>query len=392
MTNMDLKTHRILTALLYITFSVGLMVLIVMGDEERWLTISLYLVIIGLATFSHYRYYSNVEVMSQGKIFLVIEMLLTYAVIYTDRSTYEQIFLLILVGDCIFAYDYSYSFKYVLGSYGMYYFLGIVIFPLVIGRDYPFDFIEDMVIALPVVAVLYITRYQINGKMRYDRLLEERNDAYEQLRLSAEKIEAYAVNEERARIALMLHNSLGHLLVATSMSLQAEKMERVSQGQIDHDAFEEVEKSIQKAMNLLRKTVEGDVDLLGTMTLSEVMDMLVSDVANNVGIRVEYHPGEIDRIPENLKAVVYNSVLESVTNALKHSGGSCICISFDSSETEVSIEIRDNGKGNEDFTGGYGTARLKKDIEALGGTYSILSDEGCTVTVSLPYRRGRNES
>ena len=385
MVNMDINTHRILTALLYVTFGGGFLVLFLSGDGISWLPIGLYTATMVVASYSHYNYYHAEKTEEMGKVFLVIEIALVFAVTLFDKSDYEHVFILLVIGDCIFAYSYLYSISFAVIVYGSFYPLMIWLSPLIIGIPFKNDYLEDVVIVALVLTMLYMTKYQIVSRMKYDQLFAERNSAYEQLKISAKRIEAYAVKEERARIAMMLHNSLGHMLVATNMTLQAEKMELVSQGKIDKKAFTEVEVSIQKSMSLLRKAVEGEEDELLAMSLNEIMKLLVSDVANNLGMQVHYEQIDIEQVPEAYGVIVYNVVLESVTNALKHSEGTHINISLMAERSKIVIQIKDNGKGVDDFVYGFGTSRLKEQVERVGGTYKLTSDEGCNVTAIIPF-------
>lgn len=385
MDNIDRSTHKLMTGVLYGTSTVGLILLIiVVKSPYKWVPILLHLTAVSLALYSHKKYYSHKMVNPIAKKFLVVELILMFGVILFGMHDYEHIFLLLVVGDCIMAFDYRFSLPFTVITYLIYYPLVHYIYPFVTGVAYGTDYVDDVMIVGFVVLALFIAKRQTQEKVRYNILLEERNEAYAELARFSEKIEESAINDERSRIALMLHNTIGHMLVATNMRLQAEKMELISAGTLQTDAFGDVEKSIQRTMSLLRQTVEGEEDYLLAMPFDEIMHLFIEDVVNNSQVQVHYEADNVGEIPESLKRLVFNIVMESITNSLKHAAATNIKVSIKCQSSKVTIEVSDDGVGFKDIRYGFGTRRLKELIEQKGGSYSLRSDNGCSVFTSLP--------
>jgi signal transduction histidine kinase len=220
--------------------------------------------------------------------------------------------------------------------------------------------------------------------VKYDALLVKSNEAYKNLKKYSAKVEELAVVEERNRIALILHNSIGHSLTSIMLSLQAEKMELVSKGKINKKAFGNVEKLIQEAMTLLRKTIESADDFMKDMPFDELMDMFIRNAANNTKANIRYEANKTNFIKDGQRSVIFNVVIESITNAMKHSQCEHIIVKINGYEDKISIEIMDDGYGFKSIDYGYGITKMKEQVEEIGGSYEINSKAGCQVKVILP--------
>lgn len=376
MGNMDQKTHSFLTILLYFTFLCGYSVILLLNSNPAK-PLLIFTIILVLTIYNHNKYYRYCQVNDKGKIFLAVNMILIYILLYFDYSNYEQLFILVLLGDCIFAYDMKFSIKYVLFINITYYpYAYFVLYKRPVG-DYTGDLLRDIVIISFMVLILYVAKHQMNERMKYNKILIERNNA-------VQKIREMTLNEERNRISFILHNSLGHLLVSTNMSLQAEKMELISEGKIHKNSFLQTEKQLREAMSLLRRTIENRDDLLFGFSLENLIDMFLSDVSNNTKIKINYQKTGIASITERYKNVVYNTILETVTNSLKHSNCSEIDLQLYAAETEIKLRISDNGQGFDHLIDGFGIFKIKENIQKHHGTYSIASRNGCIVDVYIP--------
>ena len=104
-------------------------------------------------------------------------------------------------------------------------------------------------------------------------------------------------------------------------------------------------------------------------------------------------PVELDlrvegRLPEQVEISAYYVVAEALTNAAKHAAASAVT-GHRRSETgrrRLRVQVRDDGVGGADFTGGTGLLGLKDRVEALGGRIFLDSPRGAgtTLRVRLP--------
>jgi len=386
MINMDKKSHKLLTILFYVVFAAGYIVIILGNDGPALLPLVIYTVIVIIAIYSHMKYYNYKKVNPKAKIVLVVNMVLMFIFLYYDQSPLEQYFLLILIADCIFAFHMTFSRRYIIATYLIFY-PYMIITSIYNNSGYYLDaFIEDIVISVICVVILYMFKSQMSANVRYNELLVESDEAYKKLKKYSVKVEELVIVEERNRIALILHNSIGHSLTSIMLSLQAEKMELVSKKQVDKDAFETVERLIQDAMKLLRSTIESADDFMKDMPFDDLMDMFIREASNNTRVNISYNSCHTSYIQDEQKSVIFNVVIESITNAMKHSGCKKIQVSINGNANAIFINILDDGCGFDTIKYGYGITKMKEQIQEIGGKYEFISQEGCEIRVILPIK------
>ena len=92
------------------------------------------------------------------------------------------------------------------------------------------------------------------------------------------------------------------------------------------------------------------------------------------------------RLPDPVELAAYYVVAEALTNAAKHADASVVDVRVATGEEQLQVEIRDDGHGGADPTGGSGLVGLKDRVEALGGRFWVQSvpGAGTTVQAELP--------
>ncbi|MGT2426709.1 histidine kinase [Amnibacterium kyonggiense] len=166
-----------------------------------------------------------------------------------------------------------------------------------------------------------------------------------QLKAANEQIARLAVDEERARLARDLHDSLGHsLTVVTVKSELAGKL--VSR---DPDAAEaeiaDVERLAREALADLRAALGGvrGVTLEGELAIAR--EALAAG-----GVALEL-PKDASVVRPELRPVFAWVVREGVTNVLRHASASTCTIAL----TRTGLRIRDDGAGSSSSGSGSGS-------------------------------------
>jgi signal transduction histidine kinase len=92
------------------------------------------------------------------------------------------------------------------------------------------------------------------------------------------------------------------------------------------------------------------------------------------------------RLPEPIEVAAYYVASEALANTAKHAHASHIEMLLEQRDTGLLLEIRDDGVGGADPTGGSGLLGLRDRVEALGGSIRIQSQpgNGTSITVGLP--------
>jgi signal transduction histidine kinase len=92
------------------------------------------------------------------------------------------------------------------------------------------------------------------------------------------------------------------------------------------------------------------------------------------------------RLPIEVEAAVYFVCSEALANAAKHAGATTMSIESAADEGELTLRIRDDGRGGADPALGSGLRGLADRVEALGGELVVASppDGGTLIAVRLP--------
>jgi signal transduction histidine kinase len=96
----------------------------------------------------------------------------------------------------------------------------------------------------------------------------------------------------------------------------------------------------------------------------------------------------VGRLPQEIEAAIYFSVLEALQNVAKYANASSVEVSLDQRSEELGFAVRDDGRGFDPRTTGYGTGLqgIADRLGALDGRLEVESapGAGATLTGSVP--------
>jgi signal transduction histidine kinase len=106
-------------------------------------------------------------------------------------------------------------------------------------------------------------------------------------------------------------------------------------------------------------------------------------------------PPDLPRLPDAVEIALFRVLQEGLTNVHRHSHTTSAEITVEADAEQVTIEIRDHGRGmpheilqkveNESSRFGVGLAGMRERIHELGGTLEISSDpQGTAVRARVP--------
>jgi signal transduction histidine kinase len=99
-------------------------------------------------------------------------------------------------------------------------------------------------------------------------------------------------------------------------------------------------------------------------------------LARRSAVPVEMDVRVHGRLPEPVEVAAYGVASELLANTAKHARASVVTVDAEISGGVLWLRVRDDGIGGADPVRGTGLIGLKDRIEALGGTFSVLSPEG----------------
>ncbi|MEC0243111.1 sensor histidine kinase [Paenibacillus dokdonensis] len=235
--------------------------------------------------------------------------------------------------------------------------------------------IPFVLISLIAVILLPVTTYYRNKRGKLEIQLEDAN----------KRISELVKLEERQRIARDLHDTLGQKLSLIGLKSDlASRLMRTDPAQAEAE-INDVRHTARNALNEVREMV---TKMRGTRLEDEMFRIKQILKAAEIEFMLTGDP-----ILSNTSLLVENvlsmCLKEAVTNVVKHSNATVCSIIIDSSSTELTIQIIDNGIGmGEDplLAKGSGLRGMKERLEFVNGCMAVASNEdpGTRIIVKVP--------
>jgi PAS domain S-box-containing protein len=202
-----------------------------------------------------------------------------------------------------------------------------------------------------------------------------------QAQLVASRARVVAAGDEaRRRIERDLHDGIQQRLVSLALSLRA--TETKVPPELD-DVSAELSQTAAGLAAALADLQEISRGIHPAILADGGLGVALKGLARRSGVPVELTVNAPRRLPQSVEVAVYYVVSESLTNAAKHSGASCVRVDLTADESTVDLTIRDDGAGGADPEKGSGLAGLRDRLEALGGTIAITSRRGSGTTIRI---------
>jgi len=201
-------------------------------------------------------------------------------------------------------------------------------------------------------------------------------------------------DDERRRIARELHDSLGQYLASIKVNL---------------DLLSNAVSDPQCRMLLSECLGATEQCLTETRTISHLLHPpLLDEVGfasaarwyvegfaqrSSFEVRLDFPP-HLRRLGPTIETTLFRVLQEALTNVHRHSGASSVHVSVRASNTEVWLQITDNGKGipqeklrrlQSTAASGVGLAGMRERARDLGGSLDVLpASPGTTIVLAIP--------
>lgn len=179
-------------------------------------------------------------------------------------------------------------------------------------------------------------------------------------------------NAERLRITRDIHDTVGYVLTNNITLLRACSYyvpQRLKKAHIFlNDALKNASNGLSETRNVLRKLRE-----ISRPSSSGEIETIIRLFRESTGIKVTFDLGNtLGSWGASLDAVFYRVIQEALVNSVRHGKATEVSIAFWKTDTELVLNISDNGKGSDDEAGkGIGLTGMQERLSFFRGTLEV---------------------
>lgn len=193
--------------------------------------------------------------------------------------------------------------------------------------------------------------------------------------------------EERGRLARDLHDSVGQMLAALRLQLDAQAERGESRG------FAEALRVCEESIEELRRVVRDLRPLeLQTEGLANALRMAAEKLELRTGVSTVFRHRGPDVEDEALSLCLFRVAQEAISNASRHSGADELAIVLNVDETSATLVVRDNGTGFDPSAveRGMGLTSMVERLAFVGGVIDIdtAPGRGAVIRAKAPLPAG----
>ena len=231
------------------------------------------------------------------------------------------------------------------------------------------------------------TSTEIEDRKRAEKILFR---SFEQLRALTARLQSVR-EEERARMAREIHDELGQALTAIKIDL-ASLVNDLPPDQKQAVRVESIMKLIDGTIQTVRRiSTELRPGILDDLGLVAAVEWAAEEFEARTGTTcaVSVPPGDLALDPERATAL-FRIFQETLTNVARHANATEVDVRLANDKRDVSLEVRDNGKGISEeqrvAANALGIRGMLERALLLGGELTIngAPGKGTTVRVRIP--------
>jgi signal transduction histidine kinase len=232
---------------------------------------------------------------------------------------------------------------------------------------------------------------EMGSRQRAEEILKE---SEERVRYLATQL-LEAVEKERKRISMDLHDDVGQSLLALRMQLNTMLRQSPSEPSIRQGLKESAGyllEIIDKVRNLSHALSPAT---LGKLSLTEAVRELLEEFQKYHDIITEADLDEVGPLlPQEARVGIYRILQEFLANVNKHAQATKVKVAITALEDRVAVTMEDNGigfnleevRGKIHTSGGLGLLTIEGRVQMLGGRFSMNSQiaQGTCLHFEIP--------
>ena len=227
---------------------------------------------------------------------------------------------------------------------------------------------------------------------RRTKALEEERDKVHQLATALTEAE----QEERQRIAHILHDDLQQILFGIELSLR--QLRQLLDGDEAENMLDEVRKMLSEAMESARTlSVELSPPVLDADNVGLLLEWLALHMQERHQLRIALDvKGHVHLPRKELRVLLFHVAREMLFNVVKHAGVDRAEVEAIQDEDYLRLKVTDRGQGFDPSVltaahgTGFGLATLRDRLQLVGGRLEVNSapGEGTTAVAVVPLDGG----
>lgn len=309
---------------------------------------------------------------------------------YLESNELHMLFFIIYIILCVFFSEFLLFIPLVLydvisNKYRFIYLFALI--PIISNLRYLSYRIIFITVAFIALTILLKIRTRSNFKLKEDYMnfrdkTSELSIVLEQQNVSLVESKDYEINlatlSERNRIAREIHDNVGHIL--SRCLLQIGALIVINKDSIVKESLDSIKDTLSQGMDSVRTSVhnlhDDSIDLHDqiyglTKEFSFCPIRLIYDISENPDKKIKYS--------------FISIVKEAISNIIKHSNATDVCITLNEHPGFYQLIIMDNGiVENYNIENGIGIRNILDRVAAFNGNVNINIDNGFKIFISIP--------
>ena len=230
-------------------------------------------------------------------------------------------------------------------------------------------------LGLFVIALIWNSRQKLKNQLIKEKIIRETEE------------------QERLRIAKDIHDDLGSGLSKINFLSEIifEKAEHLPDIRNSSESVKETAKKMIENMRDLIWALNSDNTTIANLVAR--MREYTTDYLEDFSIELKYSfPDKLPQtaITKESHRELFMIVKETLNNIAKHSKATAVFFKIEITALNLKLSIKDNGIGFDDTNKkGNGLRNMKSRLEAIGGTFDIISEKdlGTEISVTVPLKK-----
>lgn len=273
---------------------------------------------------------------------------------------------------------------------------------------YAFSALNLICFTLFCMLIINNQKYTINEINNLNKQLEKANI---ELKEYADIKEKMGETKERNRLAMEIHDTIGHSLTGISVGVDTCLAIMDSNPKAAKSQLEVISGVAKTGIADIRRSVRKlQSDVSSELTLEQNIVDMIEKTQKATGIKILFDNSVDLKFESDENNAIFRVIQESVTNAIRHGKATEIKIKIFKDNPEIDLQgnflkhesyngydagenlnilIQDNGVGCKELVSGFGTTHMKERIDMLKGSINFTTEEnkGFTVKAVIPLRK-----